>query len=164
MLVEKQLPFRRRMLTADEPPAAAVGIWWGGWAHLPVLVDDTFSIADPMVIAGYLQDSYLRPSLLPSGACVGAPEVRMAMSQPMPTCGSPVERWAAHRKGPLTDLEDEVREAFLRRVLRQVIAVYSLEPRCRWPISAGSRCGKGCAGGRSRPAGVRESWPVGARE
>ena len=110
MLVEKQLPFRRRMLTADEPPAAAAGDLVGGWARLPVLVDDTFSIADPMVIAGYLEDSYPRPNLLPSGAR-GRAEVRMAMLRIDADLLVPVERWAAHRKGPLTDLEDEVREA-----------------------------------------------------
>ena len=82
----------------------------GGWARLPVLVDDTFSIADPMVIAGYLEDSYPRPSLLPSGAR-GRAEVRMAMLRIDADLLIPVERWAAHREGPLTDLEDEVREA-----------------------------------------------------
>ena len=104
MLVEKQLPFRRRMLTADEPPAAAAGDLVGGWARLPVLVDDTFSIADPMVIAGYLEDSYPRPNLLPSGAR-GRAEVRMAMLRidadlliPVEPVGRP-PRGPAHRLG-----------------------------------------------------------------
>jgi glutathione S-transferase len=110
VLVEKQLPFRRRMLAADEVPADVAGDVVGEWGRLPVLVDDTFSIADPMVIASYLEDSYPRPSLFPSGAR-GRAQVRMGMLRIDADLLVPVERWAAQREAPLTDLEDEVREA-----------------------------------------------------
>ena len=105
-LVEKQLPFRRRMVTVGEQAPEVVG----DWGLLPVLVDDTFSIGDPMVIAGYLEDSYPRPSLLPSGAR-GRAQVRMALLRIDAELMTPVEKWAERRADPLTDLEDEVREA-----------------------------------------------------
>jgi glutathione S-transferase len=64
-LSEKQIPFARRVVTDDEPPAELKD--WVG-RTVPTLVDGSLAIADSFIITEYLEDAFPRPALRPADA------------------------------------------------------------------------------------------------
>jgi glutathione S-transferase len=64
-LSEKQIPFARRVVEDDERPAELSDVVG---RPLPTLIDGSLAIADSLVIAEYLEDSFPRPPLRPADA------------------------------------------------------------------------------------------------
>jgi glutathione S-transferase len=66
ILAEKLLPFTRRLVAHDERALDLVDDPAAGAP--PVLVDGSYAVADPMVIAEYVEDAFAKPALRPFDA------------------------------------------------------------------------------------------------
>jgi glutathione S-transferase len=117
VLAEKLVPFRRRVVNGDERPAELEDLSKG---RVPALVDGSFAIADSLVIAEYVEESFPKPALLPFDAR-GRAVVRMAMRRIDADVMDPLESFEERKHTPKGD-----RYALDDRVVEQLLA--SVEP------------------------------------